>query len=141
MTISTDDRTAITELLAMHGHLIDAGELDRLDEVLTEDAVYDVTDLGAAPLNGIAAVREAALALGTGNPIGHHVTNIVLAERADGQVFARSKGIGVYADGTTGTVTYEDTIARDDAGWRIGYRKVIAHPSPLGGKGDTEASR
>lgn len=135
MTISADDRTAVTELLAMHGHLVDAGELDRLDEVLTEDAVYDVSDLGAAPLNGIAAVREASLALGAGNPVGHHVTNIVLAELADGRILARSKGIGVNADGTTGTVTYEDTITRGGGGWRISYRKLIAHPSPLGGKG------
>lgn len=134
MTITADDRTAITELLAMHGHLIDSGELHRLEEVLTPDAVYDVTDLGAAPLEGVDACREAALALGEGNPLGHHVTNIVLAELANGSVDALSKGIGINADGTTGTVTYRDTIVRVEGGWRISHRKVIAHRSPLGGK-------
>ncbi|ADD45493.1 nuclear transport factor 2 family protein [Stackebrandtia nassauensis] len=133
MTITADDRAAISELLAMHGHLIDAGELDRLDEVLTPDAIYDVTDLGAAPLVGVAACREAALALGEGNPLGHHVTNIVITESTPGRVFARSKGIGVNTDGTTGTVTYEDTITRSPAGWRISHRKVIARRAPLGG--------
>lgn len=134
MTISTEDRTAITELLAMHGHLIDAGELDRLDEILTPDAVYDITDLGAAPLEGIDACRAAALDLGEGNPLGHHVTNIVLTGASDGNVHALSKGIGVNTDGTTGTVTYQDTIVRTEQGWRISHRTVIAHRSPLGGK-------
>lgn len=133
MTITADDRAAISELLAMHGHLIDAGELDRLEEVLTPDAVYDVTDLGGAPLEGVAACREAALALGEGNPLGHHVTNIVITETTAGGVLARSKGIGVNADGTTGTVTYEDTIIRSPAGWRISHRRVIARRAPLGG--------
>lgn len=133
MTITADDRAAISELLAMHGHLIDAGELDRLDEVLTPDAIYDVTDLGAAPLVGVAACREAALALGEGNPLGHHVTNIVITESTTGRVLAHSKGIGVNTDGTTGTVTYEDTITRSPAGWRISHRKVIARRAPLGG--------
>ncbi|MFI6390746.1 hypothetical protein ACIBHY_48460 [Nonomuraea sp. NPDC050547] len=46
---------------------------------------------------------------------------------------ARSKGIGVNADGTSGSVTYEDTILRLGRGWRISHRKVIARRVPLGG--------
>ncbi|GGL04881.1 nuclear transport factor 2 family protein [Streptomyces flaveus] len=134
MTLSAEDRCAIAELISMHGHLFDGGELDRLDELFTADVVYDVTDFGQEPLTGVAAVREAALALGESNPVGHHVTNIVLTEIVDGQVHARSKGIGINADGTTGSVTYEDTITRGDQGWRISYRKVLARRAPLGGK-------
>ncbi|WP_033318783.1 nuclear transport factor 2 family protein [Streptomyces yerevanensis] len=134
MTLSVEDRFAIAELISMHGHLFDGGELDRLDELFTADVVYDVTDFGQEPLTGVAAVREAALALGESNPVGHHVTNIVLTEIVDGQVHARSKGIGINADGTTGSVTYEDTITRGDQGWRISYRKVLARRAPLGGK-------
>jgi hypothetical protein len=85
-------------------------------------------------LKGVAAIREAALALGESNPVGHHVTNIVLTQIVDGQVHARSKRIGINADGTTGSVTYEDTITRGDQGWRISYRKVLARRAPLGGK-------
>jgi hypothetical protein len=117
----------------MHGHRIDAGELDRLGEVLTTDAVY-VTDLGAPALEGLDAIRAVALALGNGNPVGHLITNIVRTEAADGNMHARSKGIGVNADGTTGTVTYEDIIVWTGQGWRISHRKVIAHRTPLGGK-------
>ena len=46
---------------------------------------------GGEKLVGLAAIREAALALGDANPVAHHVTNIVLRETADGVVHARSK--------------------------------------------------
>lgn len=61
-------------------------------------------------------------------------TNIVLTELADNQVHARSKGIGIRADGTCGSVTYEDTIVRGEHDWRINRRKIIPHRVPLGGK-------
>ncbi|MUN36620.1 nuclear transport factor 2 family protein [Actinomadura litoris] len=132
MTFTADDRTAITELISMHGHLCDSGELDRLDEVFTPDVVYDVSEFGQEPLLGVAACAAAGRALGELNPVGHHVTNIVLSEIADDRVQARSKGIGVNADGTAGSVTYEDTVLRTPQGWRIGHRKIHPHRKPLG---------
>jgi SnoaL-like domain len=134
MALTAEDRTAITELISMHGHLVDAGELDRLHELFTADVTYDVTDLGAGSLEGLAAIREAALALGELNPVGHHITNIVLTELADDRVRALSKGIGINADGTSGSVTYEDTISRGDQGWRISHRRVLVRRAPLGGR-------
>ncbi|MFI9550762.1 nuclear transport factor 2 family protein [Nonomuraea endophytica] len=133
MTLTYEDRVAITDLIAMHGHLCDSGELDRLDEVFTADVLYDVTDFGQEVLRGVAACADAGRALGELNPVGHHVTNIVLNEEGDGRVRARSKGIGVNADGTSGSVTYEDTILRLGQGWRISQRKVVARRVPLGG--------
>lgn len=130
--IAPEDHIAITELLAMHGHLCDSGELDRLDEVFTVDVVYDISDFGQEPLRGVAACAAAGRALGEANPVGHHVTNIVLADVAAGEVHARSKGIGVNADGTCGSVTYEDTVIRVDGGWRISRRTVVARRRPLG---------
>jgi 3-phenylpropionate/cinnamic acid dioxygenase small subunit len=133
VTVSPDDRAAITELLARHGHLFDDGELDRLDELFTASVSYDVTAFGGGVLHGIEAIRAATLALGDRNPVAHHVTNVVLAEQPDGSVRARSKGIGVYADGTAGSVTYDDTIVRTGAGWRIDARTVGPRRAPLGG--------
>jgi hypothetical protein len=132
MTLSAEDRTAITELISMHGHLVDGGELDRMHELFTADVTYDVTDFGGGLIEGLAALRDAALALGERNPVGHHVTNIVLTELPDNQVRARSKGIGIYANGTCGSVTYEDTISHGDQGWRISHRTVLARRTPLG---------
>ncbi|MGI5422889.1 nuclear transport factor 2 family protein [Actinomadura luteofluorescens] len=134
MAFTADDRTEITELISLHGHLCDSGDLDRLGELFTPDVVYDVSDFGGGPLLGVAACAEAARALGDLNPVGHHVTNIVLTETAGDRVRACSKGLGVNADGTVGSVTYEDTVVRTPRGWRISHRTVRAHRTPLGGR-------
>jgi SnoaL-like domain len=134
MAIAYEDRAAITEVIAMHGHLCDSGELGRLDEVFTADVSYDLTDFGQETLHGTKALAAAGWAGGERNPVGHHVTNVVLVEAAGGTVQARSKGIAVKADGTCGSVTYEDVIVRGDQGWRISQRKIMARRTPLGGK-------
>ena len=138
MTITMDDRIAITDLINEHGHLTDRGDFDGLAALFTEDVVYDVSALGGGEsalgggeLAGLAAAREAALALGDANPVAHHVTNIVLHEAPDGVVHARSKGLGVLADGRTGSVTYEDTVQRTPAGWRITHRIIRPRRTPL----------
>jgi hypothetical protein len=125
-----DDRVAITDLISLHGHLVDAGE--SAAELFTEDVTYDVSDLGGGVIEGLAALQEAALALGDRNPVGHHVTNIVLTQLSPTEVRALSKGIGIMADGTCGSVTYEDKVNRTPAGWRITHRKVLARCAPLG---------
>ncbi|WP_327289257.1 nuclear transport factor 2 family protein [Streptomyces sp. NBC_01198] len=132
MALTYEDRTAVTDLISMHGHLVDSGRFDRMGELFTADVTYDISDFGQPPLHGLAATRDAALALGERNPLGHHVTNIVLTELADGRVRALSKGIGVTTAGASGTVTYDDTVARTPDDWRITHRKVLAHHSPLG---------
>jgi 3-phenylpropionate/cinnamic acid dioxygenase small subunit len=124
VTLAPGDRAEITELLARHGHLFDDGEFDRLDLLFTASVRYDVTAFGGGVLQGIEAIRSATLALADRNPVGHHVTNVVLTEQPDGSVRARSKGIGIYADGTAGSVTYEDEIVRTGDGWRIDARTV-----------------
>ncbi|MGC4889206.1 nuclear transport factor 2 family protein [Micromonospora sp. DT227] len=131
MTLPVADRVAIHELLALHGHLVDAGELDRMGELFTADVVYDVTSFGFGELHGHEAIRSAALALGDRNPVGHHVTNVHVTEDADGTVRAVSKGIGIHADGSVGSVVYEDVVRREGAGWRIAHRKVIPRRTPL----------
>lgn len=123
MAITCEDRAAITEVIALHGHLCDSGELDRLDEVFTADVTYDMADFGQLDLSDPRV-----------HPVGHHVTNVILTEAADGTVQARSKGIGVNADGTCNSVTYEDVVVRRDQGWRISQRKIMARRTPLGGK-------
>ncbi|MFF9508634.1 nuclear transport factor 2 family protein [Streptomyces sp. NPDC014724] len=133
MTLGVEDRMAITELIGLHGHLVDDGELDRLEELFTADVVYDATDLGHGALHGPAAVRDAARAMGERGTVGHHVTNIILTPVSGDQVRARSKGIGTRSDGTCGSVTYEDLIVRGAKGWRISRRKVAARRAPSDG--------
>ena len=80
--------------------------------------------MGAAPIHGLDALRAAAEALGARNPVGHHVTNVVLIRGADGAVEALSKGLGVNADGSCGSVTYEDLVVCTGARWRTRRRRI-----------------
>ncbi|MEO3807608.1 nuclear transport factor 2 family protein [Sphaerisporangium sp. B11E5] len=132
MPFTAEDRAAVTELVVMHGHLVDAGELGRMHELFTEDVTYDVTDLGGGTVVGLETLLEVALTTGERNPVGHHVTNVVVTEAGEDRARVLSKGIGVMADGTCGSVTYEDTVSRGAQGWRISHRRVIARRAPLG---------
>jgi len=74
--------------------------------------------------------RVAGLSRGSqddkGQPLGHHTTNIVVVGQDGEGVRARSKGLAVMADGTSGTAVYEDVLRREARGWRISHRKVVA---------------
>ncbi|WP_416968783.1 nuclear transport factor 2 family protein [Streptomyces sp. 4F14] len=133
MPLPLEDRLAIHELIALHGHLVDDGDLHRLDELLTPDIVYDLDDFGRSPLIGIAAFRDAALALGPANPVAHHVTNVVVTASDADSAQVRSKGLGVTVDGSCGSVTYDDVVVRTPDGRRISRRRVSARRVPLNG--------
>ena len=129
--LSTGDRLAIHELIGLHGHLVDNGDLDRLGELFTPDVVYDLRDYGGSELRGIDAIVQASRALGEANPVGHHVTNIVVTE-VDGEVVrVVSKGIGVRVDGSCGSVVYHDEVRKEAAGWRVTHRRVSPRTRPL----------
>jgi SnoaL-like protein len=131
MALTTEDRLAIYELIALHGHLVDAGEFARLNELFTDDFVYDVEALGFGTLDGSAAFTEASRAVGDDNPLGHHVTNVLVTADEGSTAMVRSKGIGILADGTSGTVVYEDVVRRTSVGWRIARRTVVPRRRPL----------
>jgi ketosteroid isomerase-like protein len=132
--LSEQDRIGISDLINLHGHLTDAGELDQVGELFTADVTYDLGDFGLGSRHGAAAIREAAVAMGQANPVGHHVTNIVITRIDDRSARVQSKGIGIKADGTAGSVTYDDIVTRQPGGWKISYRKVTARRAALGGQ-------
>jgi hypothetical protein len=131
VALPAEERLAIYELISLHGHLMDAGAFDRLDELFTDDFVYDLDALGYGCLEGAKALTDASTALGDDNPLGHHVTNSLVIAEEDGLVRVRSKGIGIRADGASGTVIYEDLIRKTASGWRIARRTVIPRKRPL----------
>lgn len=130
MGLTTDDRLAIHDLLALHGHLVDAGALDRLGELFTDDVVYDLTPLGGTVLEGVDEVAASARELGVNNPVAHLVTNILIEEPGD-EVTARSKFLGVRRDGSVGSGVYDDVLRRTPEGWRIARRRVTLRREPL----------
>lgn len=130
-SLSVEDRILIHELISLHGHLCDSGSLDRFGEVFSDDVAYDVEDLGFGVLYGLNGLRDAALALGDGNPLAHHVTNIVITSSTEEAVQAMSKGLGIGTDGSVNSVVYLDEIKRSPQGWRIVRRKLLARRRPL----------
>ncbi|GAA1254919.1 hypothetical protein GCM10009677_00880 [Sphaerisporangium rubeum] len=131
MALSNQGKADIIDLINRHGHLTDAGELHRYGELFTPDVTYDMENFGLGSLHGIEAIREAAGALGDANPVAHHVTNIVITEIDENSAQVRSKGLGIKADGTTGSVTYDDIVTHHPDGWKITHRKVTLRRSPL----------
>jgi hypothetical protein len=131
--LHAEDRQAISEILALHGHLFDGGHLSRIGEIFTPGVVYDMSALGMGTFEEIETIRGAALRLGPGNPIAHHVTNVVISGEDDGTVTAVSKGLMLMADGTLSSVTHLDTLRRHDGGWRISRRVISPQRIPLGG--------
>lgn len=126
--ITAEDRIAIHEVIALHGHLIDDREWDRLGEVFADDIVFDITDYGYGTFAGLQAMQDLVRGVhdDENQALGHHVTNIVITGQDGDTVTTRSKGLGVAADGTTGSAVYEDVLRHDSDGWRISYRKASA---------------
>lgn len=124
-SLSANDRSAIHELIALHGHIADDRRPEDLALLLTADAVYDLSAYGLGTVQGLPAIRQLHEQRPGTQPVGHHVSNIIIDDRADGTVAVRSKGLAVMADGTTGTCTYDDIVAHTATGWRITRRRII----------------
>ena len=61
MALTEQDRTDITELINLHGHLTDAGKLDQAGELFTPDVTENLDDFG---LGSSAAVLSFIVAFG-----------------------------------------------------------------------------
>lgn len=132
MALAEQERIRITDLINLHGHLLDAGDVDGVGELFTPDVVYDVTDFGFGSMHGTAALRDYLLELGQGNPIGNHVTNIVITPIDERSARVRSKGLGVRADGMARSVVYDDVVTLRPEGWKISHRTVTLRRKALG---------
>jgi hypothetical protein len=118
------DIVAIQQLLALYGHVIDEREWQRVGELFTATAVYDMSDFGLGVVHGAAAIRELWSRPEAMHPLAHHATDIVVSEEADGTVRVLSKGLGVGPNGRVGSVVYRDVVVRTSEGWRFAARKA-----------------
>lgn len=130
--LHADDRWAINDTVSLHGHLFDGGHLDRLEEIFTSEAIYDMSAVGIGAVEGIEVIRERAQQMadrGVG-PLSHYVTNIVVTGEEGDVVTVESKGLLVMRDGAVESVTHLDTVCRHDGGWRIS-RRIISPLRPV----------
>jgi len=122
MTPDAGDLLAIHQLLALYGHVIDEREWQRVGELFTAGARYDMSDFGLGVVQGAEAIRALWSRRDAAHPLAHHATNIVVTQDPDGTVRVLSKGLGVSVNGRVGTVVYRDVVERTAAGWRIAAR-------------------
>lgn len=130
--LTPDDHIEIHELLALHAYVFDENQLDRLDELFTPDAVYDMSATGIGAFEGIDTIRAAAAQLFTSGhgPLAHFVTNIIVTPVDHDEVSVISKGVMIMADGSTGGATHRDTVRRHGGRWRLSRRVITPTPAP-----------
>lgn len=130
--LNTDDRLQINETLALHAHLVDENQLDRLEELFTPDAVYDMGASGLGVFEGREVIRAAAAGMARSGraPLAHFLTNVITTSTADDGATARSKGLMIMADGQPHAVNYDDVLRRHNGGWRISRRTITPARTP-----------
>jgi hypothetical protein len=125
--VPTDSQRAssadIVRLLNLYGHITDAKEWSRYNEIFTEDVVVDSSDLKMPPMVGLPGLISVFQA--TVHPVAHHVTNVVVEWGEDEhRATVLSKWMGVREDGTVATGDYTDVAVRGPSGWRIAERRA-----------------
>lgn len=124
------DYVQIQNVLNFYPHLIDVpANYHRVDEVFTEDGVFDAGSYGH--YKGIAELtqywahsKQRAEALVRSNLLSHNVVNIHIYEDEDGTVRCMSRALGVSKDGVATCMVYDDVMRKTDKGWRIAYRRL-----------------
>ncbi len=118
-TLTLEDRLDIHELISLYGHLMDEGSFERLGEIFTDDAVFDLSGFDGTRFEGLEAIVR-MMEESRQHPLGHHASNIVV--QPGDPVRVLSKGIGVGHGGRVGSVVYRDCLRRTGRGWRISER-------------------
>jgi hypothetical protein len=120
------DHQQIAQTLARQAFVVDENQLDRLPEVFTPDATYDMTRSGMGVFHGIEALGAAAGQLFASGfaPLSHFVTNVVITEIAASTASVESKGLMIMHDGAVHAVVYDDTVALHEGQWLIASRVI-----------------
>jgi hypothetical protein len=126
--MDTADRLELHELPGRYGDAIDDRDWDRLDQIFTDDAVFDLTDLGAPRCEGLAAIKV-FMDRDAEHPRTHMMTNIYVDETANG-VQLRFRIVALLGGGLVGTASYYDDVVKTAAGWRVTNRIVTRRRRP-----------
>ncbi len=125
--IDLADRLELHELPGRYGDAIDDRDWDRLHDIFTDDAVFDLTDLGAPRLEGIEAIK-AFMDTEAQHPRTHTMTNIYVDEVIDDDgittVVLRFRILALLPEGRMGTASYTDEVVRTPDGWRVKDRMI-----------------
>ncbi len=125
MTIDIADRLELHELPGRYGDAIDDRNWDRLREIFTDDAVFDLTGVGARRLEGIDDIVH-FMNVEASHPKTHMMTNIYVDEQ-DENVIMNFRIVALLGKGLVGTASYYDRVVKTDEGWRVQHRECMIH--------------
>lgn len=120
MAITTADRLELHELPGRYGDAIDDRAWDRLGSIFTNDAVFDLTDLGAPRLEGLDRIIQ-FMDAEAAHPKTHMMTNIYVDDSPDG-VKMYFRIVALLGEGRSGTASYYDDVVHTPDGWRVQHR-------------------
>ena len=122
LTVDLADRLELHELPGRYGDAIDDRDWDRLDQIFTDDAVFDLTDLGSQLLEGLDRIK-AFMDTEANHPRTHTMTNIYVDETPSG-VKLNFRIIALQPEGRVGTASYYDEVVKTADGWRVKHRVI-----------------
>lgn len=134
--MNLDDKFAINELINLYGHIIDRSAFVELNQIFTDDAVFDLSCFQSGEVyRGLDAII-AMMCDSDQHPVSHHATNVIIqpsfidSDPSDHSVCVVSKGIGVGRKGRVGSVVYHDALIKKNDQWRIQHRTIqhLAEP-------------
>ena len=127
-SITTADRLELHVLPARYGDAIDDRNWAGLDRIFTDDAVFDLVDLGVPLLVGLPEIKR-FMDEDARHPKTHTMTNIYVDE-TDAGVTLNFRIIALQPGGFAGTASYYDHVVKTDAGWSVQRRVVTLRRRP-----------
>ncbi|MPY95422.1 MAG: nuclear transport factor 2 family protein [Acidimicrobiia bacterium] len=116
------DRVELHELPGRYGDAIDDRDWGRLALVFTEDATFDLTDLGGPKLSGLAEIQR-YMDEDAQHPLTHMMTNIYADETPYGaKLYFRI--VALLKERNVGTASYYDDVVKTPDGWRVKDRVI-----------------
>ena len=123
------DRVELHELPGRYGDTIDDRNWEALSTIFTNDATFDLTDLGIPMLNGLDRISQ-FMDTEARHPRTHMMTNIYVDETADG-VKMYFRIVALRGAGLVDSASYYDDVIKTPAGWRVKHRVVTRRRRPL----------
>ena len=116
------DRLELHELPGRYGDAIDDRNWPGLARIFTDDATFDLTDLGIPVLRGLAHIQQ-FMDTEAQHPKTHMMTNIYVDETPTG-VRLYFRIVAMASGGKMGTASYYDDVVKTPEGWRVKDRVV-----------------
>ncbi len=130
-TMDAADRLELHELPGRYGDAIDDRNWEGLGRIFTDDAVFDLTDLGGPRLEGLDHIRR-FMADEAEHPLTHLMTNIYVEEDEAG-AHIRFRIVAMLPGRPPATGSYYDDVVKTPDGWRVTNRvfKVKRGPAQV----------